>query len=137
MGSATISVDEFQALEARVLQAVELIRKEREARATAEEARDWARGEVDGLRKELADVTEAKGHAQHESEALRVQVETLEAKLAETQNQLAGAHAEAAGLHEKLAVASASQSEVENLHRERETVRLRVEKMLSQMDELL
>lgn len=37
MATSTISVDEFQALEQRVLRTVELIRKEREARASAEQ----------------------------------------------------------------------------------------------------
>jgi len=36
MAAATISVDEFQALEQKVLQTVELIKKERELRAAAE-----------------------------------------------------------------------------------------------------
>ena len=36
MGSASISVDEFQALEQKVLQTVELIKREREGRAVAE-----------------------------------------------------------------------------------------------------
>ena len=42
MGTATVSVDEFQALEQKVLQTVELIKKEREARSTAEAARSAA-----------------------------------------------------------------------------------------------
>ena len=36
MSTATISVDEFQALEQKVLRAVEIIKQEREARAKAE-----------------------------------------------------------------------------------------------------
>jgi len=36
MTTATISVDEFQALEQKVLRAVEIVKKEREARAKAE-----------------------------------------------------------------------------------------------------
>ena len=36
MSTATISVDEFQALEQKVLRAVEIIKQEREARARAE-----------------------------------------------------------------------------------------------------
>jgi uncharacterized protein involved in exopolysaccharide biosynthesis len=88
MSSSTISVDEFQALEQKVLQTVELIKKEREARAVAESERDAAR-------------------------------------------------TEAAALREKLATASGAQAEVESLNREREAVKLRVEKMLAQMDELL
>ncbi len=39
MSASSISVDEFQALEQKVLQTVELIRKEREARAAAEAER--------------------------------------------------------------------------------------------------
>jgi len=88
MSSSTISVDEFQALEQKVLQTVELIKKEREARAVAESERDAARTEV-------------------------------------------------ASLRENLATASGAQAEVESLNREREAVKLRVEKMLAQMDELL
>ena len=36
MSTATISVDEFQALEQKVLRAVEIVKKEREARTKAE-----------------------------------------------------------------------------------------------------
>ena len=46
MEAATVSVDEFQALEQKVLQTVEMIRKEREARASAEAERDSARNEA-------------------------------------------------------------------------------------------
>jgi uncharacterized protein involved in exopolysaccharide biosynthesis len=88
MSAATISVDEFLALEQKVLQAVELIKKEREARAAAESERDAALTEV-------------------------------------------------ADLKSKLAASDGAQSEIESLHREREAVKLRVEKMLATMDELL
>jgi uncharacterized protein involved in exopolysaccharide biosynthesis len=88
MGSATISVDEFQALEQKVLQTVEIIKKERAARIAAEE-------------------------------------------------DAAAAHAEIAVLKEKLAASGDTQNEIEHLHREREAVRLRVEKMLTDLDELL
>jgi DNA-binding protein H-NS len=95
MGSATISVDEFQALEQKVLQTVELIKKEREARIAAESA------------------------------AASAQAATAEAQ------------AELATLKEKLAAAGDTQTELDHLHRERESVRLRVEKMLANLDELL
>jgi SMC interacting uncharacterized protein involved in chromosome segregation len=85
--AATISVDEFQALEQKVLQAVELIKKEREARSAAEASAAAARAEADDLR-------------------------------------------------EKLNAAGGAQSEVDTLLREREAVRLRVEKMLAQLEEL-
>ena len=46
MTTATISVDEFQALEQKVLRAVEIVKREREARAKAE-------AEVASLREQL------------------------------------------------------------------------------------
>ncbi len=52
MATTTISVDEFQALEQRVLRTVELIRSEREARASAE-------AEVAAM-KELLDVASSE-----------------------------------------------------------------------------
>jgi len=52
MSTTTISVDEFQALEQRVLRTVELIKTEREARAAAEE-------EITAL-KELLDTASAE-----------------------------------------------------------------------------
>ncbi len=45
--SSGISADEFQALEQKVLRAVEIVKKEREARAAAE-------AEIDSLREQLA-----------------------------------------------------------------------------------
>lgn len=85
MSTPTISVDEFQALEQKVLRAIEIVKREREARAAAE-------AEVANLRAQLA-----------EQQQLSAMVE----------------------------------SEINTLSKERENVRLRVEKMLSQMDELL
>ncbi len=83
--STGISADEFQALEQKVLRAVEIVKREREARATAE--------------------------------------------------------AEVASLREQLAIYQSNQQAVETelstLNKEREQVRVRVEKMLQQMDELL
>ena len=116
MGSATISVDEFQALEQKVLQAVELIRKEREARAAAESELAAARHTV----------TELEGRVQH-----------AEAELANVRGELSAAQTEATELRDKVATSAVAQSEVESLQREREAVRQRVEKMLAQMDELL
>jgi hypothetical protein len=47
MSTSTISVDEFQALEQKVLRAVEIVKREREARAAAE-------AEIASLREQLA-----------------------------------------------------------------------------------
>ena len=50
--STSLSADEFQALEAKVLQAVEMIRRERDARAAVEAERNAAQAEVATLLKE-------------------------------------------------------------------------------------
>ena len=82
--AATVSVDEFQALEQKVLQAVELIKKEREGRHAAEEERDAARTEADELRAKLQaetnSVTTAQGEVEtllREREAVRQRVERM------------------------------------------------------------
>ena len=85
MSTSTISVDEFQALEQKVLRAVEIVKREREARAAAE-----------------------------------AQVASLNEQL-ETQ----------------LTAQIAVETQLNTLSKERDAVRLRVEKMLQQMDELL
>ncbi len=82
---AYVTGDEFQALEQKVLRAVEIVRREREARAAAE-------AEVTRLQAELAALASAS---------------------TEVQTQLTA------------------------LHQERDSVRVRVERLLRQMDELL
>lgn len=108
MGSAGISVDEFQALEQKVLQTVELIKREREAKAAAVEA-----------------------HARVEAELMASRAE-LEA----AQRLLSERNEEVTTLRQELAAASEAQNEVESLHREREAVRQRVEKMLASIEEI-
>jgi len=85
MSTAAISVDEFQALEQKVLRAVEIVKQEREARAKAE-------AEIANLKEQL-------------------EFQTL--------------------------VASEAQAAVNTLSKDRDAVKVRVEKMLQQMDELL
>jgi uncharacterized coiled-coil DUF342 family protein len=60
--SSGVSVDEFQALEQKVLRAVEIVKREREARAAAE-------AEVAALREQIAD--QAKGAESQVQELLR------------------------------------------------------------------
>jgi chromosome segregation ATPase len=83
--SAAVSADEFLALEQKVLRAVEIVRREREARTAAE-------AEVAVLRRQLDDLTSASNSAQ---------------------------------------------TQITTLNQERDQVRIRVEKMLQQMDELI
>ncbi|MBW4040171.1 MAG: hypothetical protein HIU91_15160 [Acidobacteria bacterium] len=108
MGSASISVDEFQALEQKVLQTVELIKREREAKAAAVEA-----------------------HARVEAELVsaRAEIETAQRLLGERNEEITT-------LRQELAAAGDAQTEVESLQREREAVRLRVEKMLASIEEV-
>jgi uncharacterized coiled-coil DUF342 family protein len=72
-----ISADEFQALEQKVLRAVEIVRREREARAAAE-------AEAASLREQLDALTTASNHAQsqittlnQERDAVRARVEKM------------------------------------------------------------
>jgi hypothetical protein len=82
MSDVGLSLDEFQALEQKVLRAVEIVKRERAARAAAE------------------------------------------AEVASLQEQLAALNA-------------ATASQMAALSKEREAIRLRVESMLTQMDDLL
>jgi chromosome segregation ATPase len=116
MDSGTISVDEFQALEQKVLLTVEVIKREREARASAEAALAVATSDADAVREELA-------AARSEAGGLQQQVEYLKQELATAGD----VQTENARL----------QQETDSLNREREAVRVRVEKMLATMDELL
>ncbi|HUD23379.1 MAG TPA: hypothetical protein VMQ60_11100 [Acidobacteriaceae bacterium] len=72
--SSGVSVDEFQALEQKVLRAVEVVKREREARAAAE-------AEVALLRRQLAVQDEAAQSqttaAQREKDAVEGQVAAL------------------------------------------------------------
>jgi len=115
MGSESISVDEFQALEQKVLLTVELIKKEREARATAEVSLAETKAEVGTLQEELA---AARGEVSSSQQL----VEVLKQELAEK--------GDVQGENARL------QQESESLMREREAVRLRVERMLASIDEL-
>ncbi len=105
--SPPLSADEFQALEHKVLQAIEIVKREREARAAAE-------AEVDRL--------------QHQIAAHTAELQQQKADHAAQRE----AHAAELDQH-----ASASQAQLSALQAEREQVRQRVEKMLQQMDELL
>jgi len=116
MGSATISVDEFMALEQKVLLTVELIKKEREAKLAAEAAKVAAEAARATLEAELA--------------AARAEESSLKAELSVASQEISL-------LREQLAASSAAQSTVDALQQEREAVRVRVEKMLADLDELL
>ncbi len=105
--SAPISADEFQALEQKVLRAVEIVKREREARAAAE-------AEVTRLQQQIA-----QGAAE------------LDQARADHAAEL-DAHAALLDQHR-----AASQAQLSALEQERSEVRQRVERMLQQMDELL
>jgi FtsZ-binding cell division protein ZapB len=86
MATATISVDEFQALEQKVLQTVDLIRRERELRMAAE-------AQIATLREQLASVEESQMEIENlkrdtnsllrEREIVRQRVERMLASLEE------------------------------------------------------
>ena len=79
-----ISTDEFEALEQKVLRAVDVLRRERNARASAE-------AELDHLRQELARERDATGSLQTELRTLqgeREQVRRRVEKMLEQMDEL-------------------------------------------------
>lgn len=89
-GAGTVSVDEFQALEDKVLQAVEIIRRERDARTAVEAERNAATAEIAVLQERLSSLEEANSTARTELEgyhrerdAMRGRVERMLAQIDE------------------------------------------------------
>lgn len=89
-GSGTVSADEFQALEGKVLQAVEMIRRERDARTAVEGERNAAQAEIVVLQERLSSLEEANSTARTELEgfhrerdAVRGRVERMLAQIDE------------------------------------------------------
>ncbi len=84
MSTAEISVDEFQALEQKVLRAVEIIKREREARAAAE-------AEVANLTEQLAaqtSVTENTSSALKSLEEERSEIRNRVEKMLQQMDEL-------------------------------------------------
>ncbi|MGI4854690.1 MAG: hypothetical protein ACRYF4_11675 [Janthinobacterium lividum] len=84
MATTTISVDEFQALEQRVMRTVELIRTEREARASAEsevaamkELLDVASSENSQLMSEIAAMKQERQQVKGRVDAMLKQLDDL------------------------------------------------------------
>ncbi|MGA3100579.1 MAG: hypothetical protein ABSD61_01845 [Terracidiphilus sp.] len=107
-----VSMDDFSALEERVRRAVEMVKRERQARAAAE-----------------ARVAELETHAT-ESEARAAQAEARQAEL-EARAAQAEERAKA-----QLPVVEQLKSELSALRAERDQVRERVERLLKQLDTL-
>lgn len=107
-----LAVDEFTALEERVLRMVKLVRTEREARAQAEER-------IHALEESVHSLEETGLNAEQRVIAL--------------EESLAQANAHITGLTEQGAQAAAHAASLEE---ERTTVRSRVEKLLRQMEEV-
>jgi chromosome segregation ATPase len=105
-------VDDFSALEERVRRAVEMVKRERQARAAAE-----------------ARVAELEAHAT-ESEARAAQAG---ARQAELEARAAQAEEQAKA---QLPVVEQLKSELSALRAERDQVRQRVERLLAQLDTL-
>jgi chromosome segregation ATPase len=81
MSTSTISVDEFQALEQKVLRAVEIVKREREARATAE-------AEVATLRAQLSEQQQLSAMAESEINTLSKERESVRARVEKMLEQM-------------------------------------------------
>ncbi len=78
---STVSVDEFQALEQKVLRTVDMIKKEREARAAAE-------AQVTELRQQLAAQSSAAGSTQAELDSLQREREAVRQRVEKMLQQM-------------------------------------------------
>ena len=81
----TLSVDEFSALEERVLRTVSLVKQERQARAAAEERANAAEAqlskhapEMERLHAEIQTLRTERGHVRQRVERLLAQLDALE-----------------------------------------------------------
>jgi hypothetical protein len=79
--SEQVSADEFQALEQKVLRAVEIVRREREARAAAEV-------EAASLREQLAAMTSASDNATRELTVMNQERETVRQRVEKMLEQM-------------------------------------------------
>ena len=87
-----VSVDEFQALEQRVLRAVEIVKQEREARAAAE-------AEVRALREQLAAKEQA---AESEAEKARGRMEAAQREMEAAEGQVGALNRERDAVRERV-----------------------------------
>jgi len=83
--TVSLSVDDFSALEARIIRAVELVRKERLARAEAEERAAKAESElreqeplIESLQKELVGLRTERDYVRQRVDRLLAQFDALE-----------------------------------------------------------
>lgn len=84
-GVLTVSVKDFSALEERVLRAIEVVRRERQSRAAAEERATKAEGQlhdqsahIDHLEKELSALRTEREHVRERVDRLLGQLDALE-----------------------------------------------------------
>jgi hypothetical protein len=84
MSTSTISVDEFQALEQKVLRAVEIVKREREARAAAEAEVASLREQLDtqlnstiAVEAELSTLAKERENVRHRVEKMLQQMDEL------------------------------------------------------------
>jgi chromosome segregation ATPase len=84
-GTLTLSANDFSALEQRILRAVEVVRKERQTRAAAEERADRAEAllremspQVEQLERDLNALRAERDHVRERVERLMEQLDALE-----------------------------------------------------------
>ena len=75
--SATISVDEFQALEQKVLRAIEIVKREREARVSAEAEVIRLGEQLEAERSAAAAADSQLSHLHQERDHVRQRVEKM------------------------------------------------------------
>ncbi len=125
-GSLAVSAVEFSALEERILRAVELVKREREHRASAETRATQAETRATQAESRVALAEALASHA--EERAAQAEERATQAETRATQAE--------AQLNEQAPASERMQSELSALKAERDHVRQRVERLLQQMEGL-
>ncbi|WP_263410213.1 hypothetical protein [Terriglobus tenax] len=86
--ATTVNVDELQALEQKVLRAVEIIRKEREERATAETKVEQLNLQVQSLQEQLELQQMETSDVQQQLDSLRGERESVRGRMEKLLEQL-------------------------------------------------
>jgi chromosome segregation ATPase len=139
-GSLAVSADDFSALEERVLRAVELLKRERGERASAEARAAQADQRAAAAEARLTEteqrVRAAEERAGSNEEFVKQAEERIrgaEARVAEMAERARLAEAQ---LHEQIPVLEQLQTELKAHRSERDHVRQRVDRLLKQLDGL-
>jgi chromosome segregation ATPase len=132
-GSLAVSADDFTALEERVLRAVELLKRERGERASADARAAQAEERAAAAEGRIAEVADRARAAEERAGRNDDFIRQAEARIKGAEERAALAEAQ---LHEQIPLLEQMQAELKAHKSERDHVRQRVDRLLKQLDGL-